>query len=50
VRKHLWDDVDGNGNGHGAVATAEYADTRLPEPGPARLAPGESPPYDSEAT
>jgi sec-independent protein translocase protein TatB len=52
VRKHLWDDVDGGSNGHGTVATAEYDDTRLPEPepGPARLAPGESPPYDSEAT
>jgi sec-independent protein translocase protein TatB len=48
VRKHLWDDVDGNG--HGAVVTAEYADAELPEPGAARLAPGESPPYDSEAT
>ena len=50
VRKHLWDDVDGGGNGHSGVATAEYGDTRLPEPGAARLAPGESPPYDPEAT
>jgi sec-independent protein translocase protein TatB len=50
VRKHLWDDADGGSNGHGTVATAEYADTRLPEPGAAGLAPGESPPYDSEAT
>src|SRR5215469_2567150 len=42
VRKHLWDDAEGGGNGHGTVATAEYTDTRLQ--------PGESPPYDSEAT
>ena len=54
VRKHLWDDADGggngNGNGHGAVATAEYAETHFPDSGAARLGPGESPPYDSEAT
>lgn len=51
VRKHLWDEFDGNGNGNGgptpqpeAAALAGSAD------GVSLLAPGESPPYDSEAT
>jgi sec-independent protein translocase protein TatB len=49
VRKHLWDDVDGGGNGN--VATAGYPDGQFPHTGGAvTLAPGESPPYDSEAT
>jgi sec-independent protein translocase protein TatB len=51
VRKHLWDDVDGGGNGNGNVATARYPDGQFPQTGGAvTLAPGESPPYDSEAT
>ena len=53
VRKHLWDDVDGggNGNGNGNIATAGYPDGQFPQTGGAiTLAPGESPPYDSEAT
>jgi sec-independent protein translocase protein TatB len=55
VRKHLWDEFDGNGNGggngsgNGATGVPEGA--RRPEtPGTALLSPGESPPYDSEAT
>ena len=49
VRKHLWDDVDGGGNGN--VAVPQYSDAQFPETGgAAMLAPGESPPYDSEAT
>jgi sec-independent protein translocase protein TatB len=53
VRKHLWDDVDGggNGNGNGNIATAPYPDGQFPQTGGAvTLEPGESPPYDSEAT
>jgi sec-independent protein translocase protein TatB len=43
VRKHLWDDFDGD-NGNRTAA-------RVPETdGAALLTPGESPPYDSEAT
>jgi sec-independent protein translocase protein TatB len=50
VRKHLLDDVgNGNGNGNGNGATAAYAGA-VPEMGGPRLEPGESPPYDSEAT
>jgi sec-independent protein translocase protein TatB len=52
VRKHLWDEFDGNGhgdgNGNGATPVAEAA--RRETPGTALLSPGESPPYDSEAT
>lgn len=56
VRKHLWDELDtdgdgasgidsGNGriSGNGSQVPREPAGTTL-------LAPGESPPYDSEAT
>jgi sec-independent protein translocase protein TatB len=52
VRKHLWDDVDGggNGNGNGNVTAARYSDARAETAGAAGLMPGESPPYDSEAT
>ena len=55
VRKHLWDDFDGdNGNGdngNGAATPQMTEATPFPEAGGvARLAPGESPPYDSEAT
>ena len=49
VRKHLWEDFEANGGGDGATAVPEPA--RRPEtPGTALLSPGESPPYDSEAT
>jgi sec-independent protein translocase protein TatB len=53
VRKHLWDEFDGNGggNGNGNGATGVPEGARQPEaPGTALLSPGESPPYDSEAT
>lgn len=55
VRKHLWDEFDGNGNGadngngNGAAGVPEVA-RRAETPGAALLTPGESPPYDSEAT
>ncbi len=41
VRKHLLDDLDLDGDEH---------NFRSPEPAVSRLAPGESPPYDAEAT
>jgi sec-independent protein translocase protein TatB len=48
VRKHLWEEFDGNGNS-GTVPQPDTA--RWPEAnGVVALAPGESPPYDSEAT
>ena len=54
VRKHLWDEFDGTSNG----GTTTLPDTaRAPGTGglpgtdsAPLLAPGESPPYDSEAT
>jgi sec-independent protein translocase protein TatB len=51
VRKHLWDEFDGNGggNGNGTTGVPEAAG-RAESPGTALLSPGESPPYDSEAT
>jgi sec-independent protein translocase protein TatB len=48
VRKHLWDDFESNGGGNGTTGVPEPA--RPPEAGAALLSPGESPPYDSEAT
>jgi sec-independent protein translocase protein TatB len=51
VRKHLWEEGGGNGHGNGSLGSTAYPDTRLPETGGAvTLGPGESPPYDSEAT
>jgi sec-independent protein translocase protein TatB len=54
VRKHLWDEFDGTSNGGSTILPDN---TRVPSnggvPGAAGaslLAPGESPPYDSEAT
>jgi sec-independent protein translocase protein TatB len=50
VRKHLWDE-GGNGNGNGNGNTATYPDNPFPEAQRVpTLPPGESPPYDSEAT
>jgi sec-independent protein translocase protein TatB len=53
VRKHLWDEFDGTSNG----GTTLPDGTRGPgipavrgSDGASLLAPGESPPYDSEAT
>jgi sec-independent protein translocase protein TatB len=43
VRKHLWDEYDGNGQAHAAA--------EIPVPrGEPMLSPGERPPYDAEAT
>jgi sec-independent protein translocase protein TatB len=48
VRKHLWDEFDATGP---PAAVPEPEPSRLPETnGVSLLAPGESPPYDSEAT
>jgi sec-independent protein translocase protein TatB len=56
VRKHLWDEFDGTGNG-GSGSTTLPDGSRVPgmaavrgSDGASLLAPGESPPYDSEAT
>jgi sec-independent protein translocase protein TatB len=50
VRKHLLDDVNGDGS---ASRTAESSNGLSPvtaSPGQVRLSPGEMPPYDIEAT
>ena len=43
VRKHLWDDLEDDDSGQGGTALGETG-------GAALLSPGESPPYDVEAT
>ena len=49
VRKHLWEDFDGD-HGNGTAGQMTEA-TPFPDTDSlTRLAPGESPPYDSEAT
>jgi sec-independent protein translocase protein TatB len=52
VRKHLWDEFDGNGNGNGNGGSVPVPQTApMPQAdGASLLSPGESPPYDSEAT
>ncbi len=54
VRKHLWDDVDGdlngNGNGNGDGDGDDINAQLLAAPQSMLLAPDESPPYDVEAT
>ncbi len=52
VRKHLLDDLSdpvviGGGNGHNGNNAAALASRAAPA---VRLSPGESPPYDNEAT
>jgi sec-independent protein translocase protein TatB len=54
VRKHLWDEFDGNGNGNGngngdSIPVPQTTTTPNTDSA-AFLPPGESPPYDSEAT
>jgi sec-independent protein translocase protein TatB len=44
VKKHLWDEPGGDGNGQ----AAQFQEAR--DASGASLSPGESPPYDSEAT
>ncbi len=43
VRKHLWDELEDDEAGRGGKTLAETQDVAL-------LSPGESPPYDVEAT
>jgi sec-independent protein translocase protein TatB len=55
VRKHLWDEFEGNGHGNGngngnSGASPEEAASLSPANGASLLAPGDPPPYDSEAT
>jgi sec-independent protein translocase protein TatB len=57
VRKHLWDEFEGNGHGNGngygngaSGAGPQEAAALSPTNGATLLAPGETPPYDSEAT
>jgi sec-independent protein translocase protein TatB len=56
VRKHLWDEFDGTSNG-GTTTTTLPDGSRVPgvaavrgSDGASLLEPGESPPYDAEAT
>jgi sec-independent protein translocase protein TatB len=54
VRKHLWDEFDGTANGGGTTLpdgsrTSGVATVRGSD-GASLLAPGESPPFDAEAT
>jgi sec-independent protein translocase protein TatB len=53
VRKHLWDEFDGNGHGNGngnSGTTPQEAAALSPTNGSTLLEPGMPPPYDSEAT
>lgn len=52
VRKHLWDDLEGdlNGNGNGNADGDDINAQLLAAPQSMLLAPDESPPYDVEAT
>jgi sec-independent protein translocase protein TatB len=59
VRKHLWDEFDGTSNGGSTTLPdgSQVPGIAVPSTGGLRgsdgaslLAPGESPPYDSEAT
>jgi len=55
VRKHLWDEFEGNGHGNGngngaSGAVPQEAATLSPTNGAPLLAPGDPPPWDSEAT
>jgi sec-independent protein translocase protein TatB len=47
VRKHLWDEFDGTGE---TMTTRRPGTEPLHTDGTSLLSPGESPPYDSEAT
>jgi sec-independent protein translocase protein TatB len=54
VRKHLWDEFEGNGNGNGngnsGTGPPPEAAALSPADGVSRSTPVEPPPYDSEAT
>jgi sec-independent protein translocase protein TatB len=49
VRKHLWDEFDNGGTSNGGNAATGPRVSHGAD-GASLLAPGESPPYDSEAT
>jgi sec-independent protein translocase protein TatB len=55
VRKHLWDEFEGNGHGNGngnsgGTSSPQEAAAFSAADGASLPAPGEPPPYDSEAT
>lgn len=57
VRKHLWDEFEGNGHGNGngngngnSGPTPQESAVLSPANGASMAGPGEPPPYDSEAT
>lgn len=54
VRKHLLDDINGDGTGAGGNGNGNGSGNALGamagSPAEVRLSPGESPPYDTEAT
>jgi sec-independent protein translocase protein TatB len=52
VRKHLWEEFDGNGHGNGNGGSVPVPQTTpmSQADGASLLSPGESPPYDAEAT
>ena len=55
VRKHLWDEFEGNGHGNGngnsgVTSSPQEAAAFSAADGAPLSAPGELPPYDSEAT
>jgi sec-independent protein translocase protein TatB len=50
VRKHLMDEISGDGVLVGGSADAGNGVTQPPQPVGTTLGPGESPPYDAEAT
>lgn len=50
VRKHLWDDLEGDLNGNGTGDGEDINAQLLAAPQSMMLAPDESPPYDVEAT
>jgi sec-independent protein translocase protein TatB len=50
VRKHLLDDLNGDGTGAGGNGSGNGLGAMAASPAEVRLSPGESPPYDAEAT
>lgn len=50
VRKHLLDDINGDGSGTGTGANGNGLSPMAGGSAEVRLSPGESPPYDAEAT
>ena len=50
VRKHLLDDINGDGSGTGTGGNGNGLSPMAGSSAEVRLSPGESPPYDAEAT